>query len=175
MAITKGLDVSAVASATSVIVRQRNQQNAANLRPEKIVVLGQAQTGSKAKTNELILASGSADDIGTIFGYGSPLHRMALKLFPKAGNGSKVETYFVAVAEPKTSSAEVKTLAITASNGILKSLNGYFVLNDLTFEAAADVAGKIATSYHNNPAQDVRGTDLNIYEKRQFRLLSQKV
>ena len=165
MAITKGLDISAVASATSVIVRQRNQQNAANLRPEKIVVLGQAQTGSKAKTNELVLASGSADDIGTIFGYGSPLHRMALKLFPKAGNGSKVETYFVAVAEPKTSSAEVKTLAITASNGILKSLNGYFVLNDLTFEAAADVAGKIATSYHNNPAQDVRGTDLNIYEK----------
>ena len=165
MAITKGLDVSAIASATSVIVRQRNQQNAANLRPEKIVVLGQAQTGSKAKINNLVLASGSADDIGTMFGYGSPLHRMALKLFPKAGNGSKVETYFVAVKEPSSSSAEVKTLAITASNGILKSLNGYFVLNDLTFEAAADVAGKIATSYHNNPAQDVRGTDLNIYEK----------
>lgn len=164
MAITKGLDVSAIASATSVIVKQRNQQNAANLRPELIVCIGQAQTDSKAKTNELVLASGNADDIGTIYGFGSPLHRMAKKLFPKAGNGSKVDTYFIAINEPKNAVAEVKTLTITVEK-ILKSLNGYFVLNDLTFEAAADVVGKIATEFHNNPAKDVRGVDLNSYEK----------
>lgn len=165
MAITKGLDFSAIASATSVIVKQRNQQNAANLRPELIVCIGQAQTGSKAKTNELVLASGNADDIGTVYGFGSPLHRMAKKLFPKAGNGSKVDTYFIAVEEPKNAVGEVKTLTINAENKILKSFNGYFVLNDLTFETAADVVGKIATSFHNNPAQDVRGIDLNAYEK----------
>lgn len=165
MAITKGLDVSAIASATSVTVKQKNQQNAANLRPEKIVCLGQKQTGSNAKLNELVLASGNADDIGTIFGFGSPLHRMARKLFPKAGNGSKVETYFIAVDEPKNSKAEVKTLTIKADDGIKKSMNAYFVLNDLIFEAAADVVGKIATAFHNNPAQDVRGTDLNSYER----------
>ena len=165
MTITKGLDVSAIASATSVTVRQKNQQNAANLRPEKIVCFGQKQTSSSANLNELVLGSGNADDIGTIFGFGSPLHRMAKKLYPKAGNGSKVETYFVAVAEPTSSTAEVKNLTITAANGILKSFSGYFVLNDLIFEAAADVAGKIATSYHNNPAKDVRGIDLNSYEK----------
>ena len=165
MAITKGLDVSAIASATSVIVKQRNQQNAANLRPELIVCIGQAQTGSRAKTNELVLASGNADDIGTIYGFGSPLHRMAKKLFPKAGNGSKVDTYFIAVEKPNNAVAEVKTLTIGAENNILKSFNGYFVLNDLTFEGAADVVGKIATSFHNNPAKDVRGIDLNAYEK----------
>lgn len=165
MAITKGLDVSAIASATSVIVKQKNQQNAANLRPELIVCLGQAQTGKTTKNGELVLASGNADDIGTIYGFGSPLHRMAKKLFPKAGNGSKVDTYFIAVPEPKTAEAEVKTLKITAANKILKSFNGYFVLNDLTFEAAADVVGKIATAFHNNPAQDVRSTDLNAFEK----------
>lgn len=165
MTITKGLDVSAIASATSVSVKQRNQNNAANLRPELIVCLGQKQTTSKAKTNELVLASGNADDIGTIYGFGSPLHRMAKKLFPKAGNGSKVDTYFVAVDEPTSATAEVKTLTITAENKILKSFNGYFVLNDLTFEAAADIVGKIATQFHNNPAQDVRGVDLNAWEK----------
>jgi len=165
MAITKGLDTSAIASATSVIVKQKNQQNAANLRPELIVCIGQAQTGSTAKTNELVLASGNADDVGTTYGFGSPLHRMAKKLFPKAGNGSKVDTYFIAVDAPSNAEAEVKTLTITAKEGILKSLNAYFVLNDLIFEAAADVVGKIATSFHNNPAQDVRGTDLNAYEK----------
>lgn len=165
MTITKGLDISAIASATSVTVKQKNQQNAANLRPEVIVCIGQKQTGSTAKTKELVLASGSADDIGTIYGFGSPLHRMARKLFPKAGNGSKVETYFIAVDEPNNSVAEVKTLTITAANGILKSFNAYLVLNDLIFEAAADVVGKIATAFHNNPAKDVRGIDLNSYEK----------
>lgn len=166
VAITKGLDVSAIASATSVTVKQKNQQNAANLRPELIVCIGQAQTDStKAPKNELYLASGNADDIGTVFGFGSPLHRMARKLFPKAGNGSKVDTYFIAVDEPSNGVAEVKTLTIKATQGIKKSFNGYFILNDLTFEAASDVVGKIATSFHNNPAQDVRGMDLNSYEK----------
>ena len=165
MTITKGLDISAIASATSVLVKQKNQQNAANLRPELIVCIGQKQTGSNAKLNELVLASGNADDIGTIYGFGSPLHRMARKLFPKAGNGSKVNTYFIAVDEPKNAVAEVKTLAITSTNGVLKSFNGYFVLNDMIFEAAADVVGKIATAFHNNPAKDVRGIDLNSYEK----------
>lgn len=165
MAITKGLDVAAIASATSVTVKQKNQQNAANLRPEKIVCIGQKQTGSTAKLNEVVLASGNPDDIGTIFGFGSPLHRMARKLFPKAGNGSKVETYFIAVDEPKNAKAEEKTLTITSANGIKKSINAYFVLNDLIFEAAADVCGKIATAFHNNPAKDVRGTDLNSYER----------
>ena len=119
MTITKGLDISAIASATSVTVKQKNQQNAANLRPEIIVFIGQKQTGSKAKTKELVLTSGNADDIGTICGFGSPLHRMARKLFPKAGNGSKVTTYFIAVDEPKNAVAEVKTLTISATRGIL--------------------------------------------------------
>ena len=168
MAITKSLDVSAIASATSVTVKQKNQQTAANLRPEKIVCIGQAQTGKSVTTNKLNLASGSSDDIGTIFGYGSPLHRMAIKLFPKAGNGSKVETYFIAVPAPSTSKAEVKALTITAQDGVQKTMNLYFILNDLTFEAAADLAGKVATNAHNNPAKAPRGTDLNAYEQTAY-------
>ncbi len=170
MTITKGLDVSAIASATSVTVKQKNQQNAANLRPEKIVCLGQKQTESKAALNEVVLASGSADDVGVIFGFGSPLHRMARKLFPKAGNGSKVETYFIAIKEPDNAKAEVQTLTITSEEGVKKNLTAYFVLDDLTFETAADVVGKIATAFHNNPAQDVRGMDLNSYEKSKIPL-----
>jgi len=165
MTITKALDVSAIASATSVSVKQKNQQNAANLRPEIIVCIGQAQTGKTVETNTLTLGSGNADDIGTLYGYGSPLHRMARKLYPKAGNGSKVDTYFMAVAAPGTSSAEVKTLTVTAASGITKSLNAYFVLNDLIFEAAADVCGKVATISHNNPAKDPRNVALNSFEK----------
>ena len=36
----------------------------------------------------------------------------------------------------------------------------------MVFEAAADVAGKVATIYHNNPAKAPRGTDLNAYETK---------
>lgn len=168
MAITKSLDVSAIASATSVSVKQKNQQEAANLRPETIVCIGQAQTGKTAELNKLNLASGNSDDIGTLYGFGSPLHRMAIKLFPKAGNGSKVDTYFLAVDAPKTGAAEVKTVTITAEDGITKSFNGLIILNDLVFEAAADLAGKVATNAHNNPAKAPRGTILNAYEQTAY-------
>ena len=161
MAITKSLDVGAIASATSVSVQQKNQQFSATYRPEVVVCIGQAQTGKTVAENELVLASGNADDIGVAYGFGSPLHRMARKLFPKSGNGSKVDTYFMAVEAPATASAEVQTLTITAENGVKKSLNAYFVINDLVFEAAADVAGKVATNAHNNPAKAPRGTNLN--------------
>lgn len=135
MAITKSLDVSAIASATSVTVKQKNQQTAANLRPEILVCFGQAQTGKNVETNKINLASGSSDDIGTIFGYGSPLHRMAIKLFPKSGNGSKVDTYFVAVPAPETADAEEKTLTITGN--VSKSLNAYILLASSATRRAA--------------------------------------
>lgn len=166
MAITKSLDISAIASATSVSVKQQNQQNAANLRPEVIVCIGQAQTGKTITPNELVLASGNADDIGVMFGFGSPLHRMAIKLFPKAGNGSKVTTYFLPVAAPTTGKANIQTVTLTAANGIKKSFNGYIKLRDQIFEAAADVAGKVATNAHNNPAKAPRGIDLNSFETK---------
>ena len=167
VAITKSLDVSAVASATSVSVKQQNQNTAANLRPEILVCIGQAQTGVSVETNKLYLASGNPDDAGVMFGFGSPLHRMALKLFPKAGNGSKIETYYLPVAAPSAtgSHAAVKTISpALGTNGITKTINGYFRLKDQIFEAAADVAGKVATNAHNNPAKAPRGTVLNAYE-----------
>lgn len=165
MAITKSLDIGAVASATSVSVKQKNQNNAANLRPEKIVVIGQPATNSTIATNELYLASGNPDDAGVLFGFGSPLHLMARKLFPKAGNGSKVETYYLPVAAPTTGASEEKTITLeVGASGVTKTFNGYIMLKDMVFEAAADVAGKVATNYHNNPAKAPRGTDLNAYE-----------
>lgn len=166
MAITKSLDSSALASATSVSVKQKNQQNAANLRPELIVCIGQAQTGKTITANELVLASGNPDDAGVLFGFGSPLHLQAKKLFPKAGNGAKVPVYYLPVAAPGTSTAEIKTITLASTAGVTKSFNGYFALKDQVFEAAADVAGKIATNAHNNPAKSPRGTDLNSYETK---------
>lgn len=165
--ITKSLDIGAVASATSVSIKQKNQNNAASLRPEKIVVIGQPSTDANVKYNELYLASGNSDDAGVIFGFGSPLHRMAKKLFPKAGNGSKVETYYLPVKAPTTGAVEKQKVSVDVDeNGVSKSFNGYILLKDMIFETAADVAGKVATIYHNNPAKAPRGTNLNSYETK---------
>lgn len=162
MALMTGLDSSAIASATAVTIQQKNQKNAATKRPEKIVCIGQAQSGKTVEYNKPILALGNSDDIGVIFGFGSPLHRMAKKLFPKSGNGSKVDTYFMAVPDVNNAVATVKT--VTAEGKASKTFNGYIRFRDLPFEAAADVAGKVATIYQKNPTVDPRKTDLNIYE-----------
>lgn len=163
VAIEKSLDTAALASATAVSFKQRKQNNSAVYRPEKLVVIGQAQTGKTPRYNVPALSSGNADDAGVLYGYGSPLHRIACKLFPRNGNGCKVDTYFIPVAAPTTGAAEVKTVAISATS-VTKSFNGYIKVQDLPFEAAADIAGKVATRYQKNPAQAPRGLDLNSFE-----------
>lgn len=163
MAIDTSLDTSALASATAVSFKQRKQNNSATYRPEKLVCIGQVQTGKEVKYNVPSLASGNADDIGTLYGFGSPLHRMARKLFPKNGNGCKVDTYIIPLKAPTTAAAEVKTVTVAATS-VTKSFNGYVTLRDLPFEAAADIAGKVATRYQKNPAQAPRGLDLNSFE-----------
>lgn len=160
---TTSLDSNALASATGVSTQQAESSIETKNRPEKIVCIGTVQTGKNVKFNKPVLASGSADDIGILFGFGSPLHRMAKKLFPIAGNGSNVDTYFLPVPAPKTASAEVQTITVTAES-VAKSFNGYIKFRDLPFEAAADIAGKVATIYQKNPAKSPRKTVLNSFE-----------
>lgn len=155
------LNDNSIASAVNINLKHVANVDAAALRPEKLICIGQGGDGKTAKVNKLVYSS-SADDIGTTYGFGSPLHRMAKKLFPLAGNGSNVDTYFLQVAAPTGAKAEVKT--VTATGTATRTFNGKFKYRDMVFEAAADVAGKVATSTNNNPAQDTRKTDLNIFE-----------
>lgn len=164
--ILKSLDPNATASATSVSVVQKTSVNAADMRPEKVVVIGQYQDGKTVEENKIYLASGNPDDVGVAFGFGSPLHRMALKLFPRADNGCKVEAYFIPIKPPAVSNAQVTKLSVNVDeNGVKKAFTGYIRIKNMPFEAAADIAGKIATNAQNNPAKDPRGIDLNIFEK----------
>jgi phage tail sheath gpL-like len=91
---------------------------------------------------------------------------MAIKLFPKAGNGSKVTTYFMPVAAPSSGSPKACIKTLTAAGTVSKTFNGFIKLRDQVFEAAADVAGKVATNANNNPAKAPRGTDLNSFETK---------
>ena len=163
MTYSYGLDSSAMASATSVVYNQKKETSAAVSRPEKIFVLANPQTGKTVDYNKPVLSSGNAEDIGVAFGFGSPLHRMAKKLFPEDKTGSKVDTYFVPVEEPEKASA--CAINLQASGTAKKNFNAYLKYKDQIFEAAADVAGKVATNAQADPALDPRGIKLNIFEK----------
>jgi len=153
------LNDNSLASAVNITMQPVSNAEQTGLRPEKLICIGQGETGTTTKVNKLIYGSNS-DEIGTIYGFGSPLHRMAKKLFPKSGNGCNVETYFLQVAAPTSGVAEVKTVTITGE--ATKTFNAKFKYRDLIFEAAADVAGKVASATNSNPAQDTRKLDLNI-------------
>jgi len=159
--VTQTLDPNAVASATSIAFQQKAQTTGAFSRDEKILVIGNYTTDKSVVDNQ-IKQFFNADDVATYYGFGSPLHRMAMKLFPKDNNGSKVSTYFMGVDGNGTS--QVMTVGILSGTPT-KNFTCYLRFKELVFEAPADVVGKIATSYQVNPAKAPRKLDLNIFNK----------
>ncbi len=168
--VVKSIKTDARASATGVSFYQRAQQEGAYLRPEKILFIGNYQTGKNIEKNVIYSGSGNSDDVGTMMGFGSPLHRMALKAFPLDGSGANVETYFLPL--PEASSGVKHKVNMSVAGTAILNATLYLRYKEQVFEAAADLASKVATIAHNNPALDPKGTKLNSfnYEKIPFTL-----
>jgi hypothetical protein len=160
---TKSLPQNVLASATSVTFKQQIQSTGAFARDERILVIGNYQEG-KSVIGNIIRQFTNSDDVGIVYGFGSSLHRMALKLFPSDNNGSKVETYFVSIDSPTDGTKHTLTVS-TVGTIPTKNFTCYLRFKELVFEAPADVVGKIASSYQLNPAKAPRKTDLNIFNK----------
>ena len=158
--VTKSLNPNAVASATSIAFQQKVQNTGAFARDEKILVIGNP-TDSKDLPENTIRQFNNSNDVAIVYGFGSPLHRMAMKLFPEDGNGSKVETYFVSI-DGNGTKHKIKLNVLGTPN---KNFTCYLRFKELVFEAPADVVGKIATAYQINPAKAPRKMDLNIFNK----------
>ena len=80
------VDVSAVARVLGITTSYKDLRgNAVVFLPQGIAVIGQGATASTYTTDPIQSSSPSA--IGTTFGFGSPLHLSALKLFPVNGDG----------------------------------------------------------------------------------------
>lgn len=170
--VVKSISSDARASATGVAFYQRAQNTGAYLRPEKLLFLGNYQTGKTIEKNTIYSGSGNSDDVGTMMGFGSPLHRMALKAFPADGSGANVETYFLPVPEIESGTKHKVNLSVSGTPTTNATL--YFRYKEQLFEAAADVASKVATSAHSNPALDPKGIKLNAYNYEKIPFTLQK-
>lgn len=159
--VIKSLPTDALASARSVTFRQQEQSISAQKRAERILCIGNAAENKNIKAGDIYLSTGNADDIGVSMGFGSPLHRMANKLFPANGNGSKVDTYFMPVKEATGANHQI-TVKAAGESKLNKTI--YLKLYDQVYEAAADVAGKVATNAQQLPHKDPSGIALNIFE-----------
>lgn len=156
----KSFDPLAKASATSIVFKQKNNEQSAIARQEIIALVAQYQTGKTGITaNVPLLATGVADDEGVRFGFGSPIHLACKKLFPRNGNGAKVPVYIVPLADD--GSAISATGEISANGDATKNYQMFLTYRETEVEACADACGKIATNAQLNPAKAPRGIDLN--------------
>lgn len=156
--VTKSLDPNALASATAVTFKQQIQNTGALARDEKILVIGSVQTDKEIVPNT-IKQFNNADDVAIMYGFGSPLHRMGMKVLKNA----KVPVYFTAVDPATGSTAQVTHLTVNGSAN--RNFTAYLRFNELPGEAVADVVGRIATGYQLNPAKAPRKTELDVFNQ----------
>lgn len=161
--VVQAINPSAEASATGVSFVQKTQTTAANARPERLLFIGNYQEGKTVDESKIYSSSGNADDAGAMFGFGSPLHRMALKAHPADGSGCLAEAYFMAV--PAAKDGVKHEVSVKASGTVTSNSTLYLRYKEQIFEAAADLASKISTSYQLNEALDPKGIKLNAFNR----------
>lgn len=161
--VVQAINPSAETSATGVSFVQKAQTTAANARPERLLFIGNYQEGKTVDESKIYSSSGNADDAGTMFGFGSPLHRMALKAHPADGSGCLAEAYFMAV--PAAKDGVKHEVSVKASGTVTSNSTLYLRYKEQIFEAAADLASKISTSYQLNEALDLKGIKLNAFNR----------
>lgn len=82
------VDVSAVARVLGITTEYKDLRGTAvTFLPQAIAVVGQGTTALNSSYTTLPVQSSSAADIGTTYGFGSPLHLAARQLFPTNGDG----------------------------------------------------------------------------------------
>ena len=90
--------------------RKRNQGG--NYIPEKVLIVGQYDQAKTAVEEYEVFRGYTAEDFANQFGYGSEIHRQAIKILEPLGGFSE-NLYAVAVAEPAAAVAASGTVTFT--------------------------------------------------------------
>lgn len=131
-------------------------------RQEKIYVIGNYQT-DKTITDyipDLIFSEGQ---VGAKYGYGSPLHLAAKKLFPENGDVAIVPVNVVPIPDPGAGTAGSGSLA--ASGGATGDFTFYIIVNEQEIESAASAVKQIANNAQLNPAKPPRSLKIDAWNQ----------
>lgn len=110
-----GLSQSAISRVVGVDISYKSfSKNGAQLLPQRLAVFGQANTGVEYPT-EKYEGEGSAAVVAERYGYGSPLHLVALQLYPETGTGFSCPVDFFPVDTPVNSVAATGQISVTGT------------------------------------------------------------
>lgn len=142
-------------------ITKGNFQNSTPNLPQRIAIIGQANTANQSGLTTDPVEITSAQQAGEVFGYGSPIH-MAMRIMrPVSGDGvGGVPTVVYPQLEEALSVAAEKTITVTGTATGNKthfvrvagrtSLDGsIYAVNVLAGDTPTDVAAKIADAVNN--------------------------
>jgi len=162
MTIVKVINPNQQASVTGISFRQNILEQAAAAREEKIAIMAQYQTG-KTVTDYVPEQVFDAESVGDKYGYGSPLHLAAQKMFPANGDNAIVPVNILPIPDPGTSTAGTGTITVTgAATG---NFTFFIVYNEQNVEAAASACKQITNNAQVNPAKPPRGLEFDGYNQ----------
>ena len=118
----------AFAPAVAVAVSNQQFQPAAQVLQRKILIMGTYLPAQSGITNYLPVEISSPQQAGSVYGFGSMLHRMAIGVFNgMASQGSQVPVYVMPDSETNitTAVAATGTFTITATSSLAGTLSVY--------------------------------------------------
>lgn len=164
MPISSAIDQSAVARVVGIKTAFVNLQGGIFLLPQRLAIVGQGSTSSVYATTKRQITS--ANEAGSIYGYGSPIHLSALQLFPTNGDG--VGTIPVTVYPLEDEALSVASTGDITPSGTQTATAAYkVVINNIesaqfVINAGDSVAVRVAsmvTAINSNINMPVIATD----------------
>jgi len=165
MTVSTAIDASAVARVVGIKTDYRNLSGG-NVRylPMRVMVFGQGSTASTYSTAKRQVFS--ANEVGSTYGFGSPLHLAALQLLPANGDG--VGTIPCTIYPLVDDVAGVASAGdITPTIGTITNATYYVVCNNIrsqgflieTGDTVAAIIGKMVTAVNATPEMPIIGAD----------------
>ena len=152
MAISTAIDISAVARVMGIKTIFKNLRGGrVVILPQRVALVGQGATGMVYPSNKRQVTS--ANEVGAVYGYGSPVHLAAKQLFPANGDGVgtiPVTVYPLNDAEgAQAAKGEIQLVGTQLESGAYRFLvNGIRSeqFSILTGEDGADVLARAAAA-----------------------------
>jgi len=150
-----GLSVNQRASAVGVSSEKANIVGGVSLRPEVILTIAQANTGTSVSELNKVKRVFDSDDIGKTYGYGSPIN-LAKEAFFGVNKGG--EFYILPVGDPTSGAAAASKVTVGAGTAS-KAFTGYIYTKGYTLSfgvSLGDDQDAIANSIKSVLSNNIR-------------------